>query len=108
MGDHELVNGLVPVVGLHTFTDTEYLFNSGAMQAAEDQGPIVAQEYIQQYDTSTGVGALVVFSKRGLSAFATNVPRTQWVENDISQVLLSGDEAGALVEMEAQADAARG
>ncbi len=95
-GDHELAQGVVPDVGLHTFTDTDYLFNAGAMQPPSEHGEIIAQKYVQQYDTSTGVGALVVFSDRGLTAFATNVPRTQWSSQDISQVLMSGDNVGAV------------
>lgn len=95
-GDHELAVGVVPDVGLFTFTDTQYFLGGGAHRPPGDFGPIVAQEYISQYDTSTGVGALVVFSERGVCAFATNLPRTDWAANDISLAILPGANNGAV------------
>lgn len=95
-GDHELAVGVVPDVGLFTFTDTDYFLGGGAMQPPGEFGPIVGQAYVSQYDTSTGVGALVVFSERGVSAYATNLPRTEWAAKDISLAILPGANNGAL------------
>lgn len=71
------------------FTEDQYLSEGGAHTLPTEMGFINGLAFFRNAQTGTGVGALVVFAREGVSAFAVNSPRTQWGSIDISQVLFT-------------------
>ena len=69
------------------FTETEYLSGGGSISLPSDMGQITGMCFMRNAGTGSGVGALIVFGERGVSAFAVSAPRADWSNIDISQVL---------------------
>jgi hypothetical protein len=76
------------------FTETDYLSGGGAFSLPAEMGFITSMIFIRNAASGDGLGALVVFAQRGVSAFAVNATRATWAEIDISRVLFQG--AGTL------------
>ena len=62
----------------------------GEMSMPQELGFVTAMAALRNADTGTGVGALVVFARNGVSAFDVSITRAQWKTTQISQVLFTG------------------
>ena len=80
-------------------THPEYVFRmsehrllaqGGGIALPQEMGFITGMCAFRNAATGSGVGALVVFAREGMSAFAVNSPRTQWKTVDLGQVLFYG------------------
>lgn len=66
------------------------LNEGGGLKLPLELGYITAMSAQRNSATGTGVGALVVFARNGVSAFDVSLARSQWKNNAISQVLFFG------------------
>jgi len=72
------------------FIENEYVAEGGAFSLAAEMGFINGMACFRNSATGSGLGALIVFARDGLSGFAVNTPRAQWKTVDIGQVLFTG------------------
>jgi hypothetical protein len=72
------------------FEETQYLNGGTANALPFENGFVQALHFFQNIASGTGVGPLLVFGKRGVSAVSVNVPRDSWFTADFSQVLYLG------------------
>jgi hypothetical protein len=70
--------------------ETMYLSEGGAHGVPMESGYIQAFAPLRNSASGTGYGNLIVFSRRGVSAFDMSVPRDQWKTEPLSQVLYLG------------------
>jgi len=76
---------------LLVFSDM-YLLNHGvAFSLPTEMGFITAMTFLRNAETGTGLGALIIFARRGASAFAVNVSRERglWLSAGFGQVLFT-------------------
>lgn len=85
--DGDYTGAFVPSV--LKFTETEYLDGGGAFSLPNELGFISGLEFVRNAQTGTDYGSLIVFARNGACAFAVNMPRGQWTDADISQVLFT-------------------
>lgn len=67
------------------------LNEGGAIGLPSEVGFIYAIAPFRNSTTGTGLGAAVVFGRDGVCAFDFSIPRTQWSETNITQVLFFGN-----------------
>jgi hypothetical protein len=72
------------------FDDTQYLNGGTAASLPFESGYVQGLAFFQNVASGTGLGPLLVFGRRGVSAVAVNVPRDSWYSADFSQVLFIG------------------
>lgn len=73
------------------FSD-QYLLNYGnAFGLPTEMGFITSMAFLRNDDTGTGLGALIIFCRRGAAAFAVNVSRERggWLSAGFGQVLFT-------------------
>lgn len=63
---------------MFVFTENDLLTGGGALTLPSENGFITSLTFMRNAATGTGVGELVVLSRRGCTAFAVSVPREQW------------------------------
>lgn len=71
-----------------TFSATQYLNEAPEFAFPRQLGQIVAITFLAQADTANGIGACLVVGSRGILAMDLTVPRTDWLDTDISRVVL--------------------
>jgi hypothetical protein len=67
-----------PADSVISFTETTFLSEGQPAAITADLGKISAAAFFPQLDTSTGLGALMVYTERGAASFFLNLPRDQW------------------------------
>lgn len=77
------------------FTEADYLAEGGAFSLPTESGKIKGFQFLRNAATGTGVGELVAFGERGVSAFAVGASRTQWKDVSMAQVLFTGSGAAS-------------
>jgi len=92
--------GMVFVSGdVRNILNPEYLFRmdehlepleGGGLGLPGELGFITAMSTLRNAASGTGVGALIVFGREGVSAFAVDTPRDQWLTTSIAQALFIG------------------
>jgi hypothetical protein len=71
-----------------TFSATQYLNEAPEFQMPRQLGRIVAITFLAQADTANGIGSCLVIGERGILAMDLTVPRTDWLDTDISRIVL--------------------
>lgn len=71
-------------------TETEYWNEGGAHSLPMEMGFIRGLVSFRNASTGTGAGAMLVFGRRGVSAFDMSIERKFWKETALSQVLFFG------------------
>lgn len=84
MSDHELDVNSTPI----SFTEGQYFGSARYFEAPPSLGRIMGVAYTPYQDSSTGIGPLLIFCERGTRAYNVGIPRTEWVQGDISQTIL--------------------
>lgn len=71
------------------FSDSFTVANGLAFGLPAEMGLITSMAFLRNAETGTGLGALVVFARRGASAFAVNISRERsgWLSQGFGQVL---------------------
>lgn len=72
------------------FTETDYWGEGGAHGLPLEMGYITAFSSLRNVSTGTGYGPLLVFAESGVSAFDVSVPRDEWKDTGLAQVLFFG------------------
>lgn len=72
------------------FSETEYLSEGGAHAMPFQMGAIGALGAFRNAATGTGTGQVIVFADNGVCAYDFSIPRAQWKEQVLSQVLFFG------------------
>lgn len=75
---------------LFRMTEHRTAATGGGMSMPMEFGFIGGMGAFRNSATGTGAGALIVIGREGVSAFDTGVPRSQWKNTQIGQVLFSG------------------
>lgn len=70
-----------------TFEENTYWATGGAHSLPAEMGYVTGMSALRNAATGTGVGSLIVFGRRGASAFDLSIPRDQWNTVNTSQVL---------------------
>lgn len=72
-----------------SFSDSFVVANGLAFGLPSEMGFITSMAFLRNAETGTGLGALVVFARRGASAFAVNISRERsgWLSQGFGQVL---------------------
>jgi hypothetical protein len=84
-----------------SFTAAEYLNEAPEFGFPRQLGQIVAITFLSQADTAAGIGACLVIGSRGVLAMDLSQPRTDWLDLDLSRVVLletGGTGANAIVQ----------
>lgn len=84
-----------------TFSGSTYLNEAPAFGFPRQLGQIVAITFLAQADTAAGIGACLIIGTRGVLAMDLSQPRTDWLNIDISRVVLleaGGVGASAIVQ----------
>ena len=71
------------------FAEISYISGGGALAVPAEMGNITNMMFIQNANAGTGLGSLTVFCDNGVSVFAVQTPRSQWLDVDISTVLFT-------------------
>lgn len=85
-----------------TFSQTLYLNEAPEFGFPRQLGQIVAITFLAQADTAAGIGACLIIGTCGVLAMDLTVPRTDWLNEDISRVVLldvGGVGANAVVQV---------
>ena len=72
------------------YTETEYLSEGGAHALPFQMGTIGALGVIRNAASGTGTGHVLALATDGVCAFDFSIPRNQWKEQPLSQVLFFG------------------
>lgn len=72
------------------FTEDTYLNEGGAHTVPMESGYVYAFAPLRNSGTGTGYGNLIVFSRRGVSAYDMSLPRDEWKNEQLAQVLYFG------------------
>lgn len=72
------------------FGESQYLAGGVAASLPFESGFIQGLAFFQNVASGTGLGPLLVFGRRGVTAVSVNVPRDAWLSSDFSQVLFVG------------------
>jgi hypothetical protein len=72
------------------FTETQFLNEGGGFTVSGKLGNIVALQFANVADTSTGDGPLLAICENGFSTFAINNPRATWSNIPIQKIQLLG------------------
>lgn len=71
------------------FTDSYVLARGLAFSLPAEMGFITSMALLRNAESGTGLGALVVFARRGAVAYAVNTTRTNWLSAGFGQVLFT-------------------
>lgn len=85
-----------------TFSNALYLNEAPEFAFPRQLGRIVCITFLAQADTAAGIGACLVIGTRGVLAMDLSQPRDQWLDLDISRVVLldtGGVGANAVVQV---------
>jgi hypothetical protein len=63
------------------------------MKLPAELGNITGMTFLQQIDTSLGIGPLVVHAENGIAVYEVQIPRTQWGDQQIGRVIYQGPSA---------------
>lgn len=72
------------------FGESQYLAGGLANALPFESGYVQGLAFFQNAASGNGIGPLLVFGRRGVTAVSVNVPRTNWLTADFSQVLFTG------------------
>lgn len=75
------------------FLELGYVSGGSTLGVPAEMGDIVNMTFLQNASSGTGQGSLIVFCERGVSSFAVQTPRSQWLDVDISNVLFTSNGA---------------
>lgn len=85
-----------------TFSQAQYLNEAPEFAFPRQLGTIVGITFLAQADTAAGIGACLIVGTRGILAMDLTVPRIDWLDTDISRVVLleaGGVSDGAMVQV---------
>lgn len=66
-----------------TFQDQTYLAENSSFLLPTKFGPVAGMAFVNQQDTATGQGPLIVFGRNGAEAVNASLPREQWQTTQI-------------------------
>ena len=74
-------------------TENVYLAGGGSFKLPDELGNITGMTFMDQIDTSLGVGALIVHAENGIAAYDVAQARSQWGTQQIGRVIYKGPAA---------------
>lgn len=78
-----------PITFLELLTQgTSYYGQVFQIPTVNPNEPVTAMGFLQLTDTSTGIGPLLVATRRGIYSYGTNQPRTQWEAGQFGSALV--------------------
>ena len=69
------------------FTEQAFLNGSLAIQQPDSFGAARSMQFVRNSETGTGLGQLVVFYENGYCAYNVYYPRSEWLDQQMGQVL---------------------
>jgi hypothetical protein len=71
------------------YTEIQYINEGGVLAVPAEMGEIKALTFLQNAMTGTGLGSLLVLCDNGVSAFAVQNPRSEWLNTNTSTILFT-------------------
>lgn len=71
------------------FSDMYFLSEGLAFSLPTEMGFITSMAFMRNAESGTGLGALIIFARRGAAAFAVNMQRKSWLSPGFGQILFT-------------------